>query len=184
MLFARSPRSIFIPFSRPAKIASSLRVKSVRSTSAFLITIDAGHDASSDRPAVVRGLSQRKRIGDGQQNAGRRALLLCVDVSSSCAAAASSVELACALVTPSGGPRRGLSPFTTACLALRYCPACALLPTLCAAARPLTPTCRVTSSCFVGLVFGILWPTAENGRKQRPNLSAYKKGAAMAAKKD
>jgi hypothetical protein len=40
------------------------------------------------------------------------------------------------------------------------------------------------SSCFVALVFGILWPTSGSGMSKRPNLSAYKKGAALETKKD
>ena len=41
--------------------------------------------------------------------------------------------------------------------------------------------CPRTTSCFIALVFGILWPASNSGMNKRPNLSAYKKGAAMAA---
>lgn len=53
-----------------------------------------------------------------------------------------------------------------------------------AATVSLRPTYLAASSCFVALVFGILWPTSNSGMNKRPNLSAYKKGAALRAKKD
>lgn len=48
----------------------------------------------------------------------------------------------------------------------------------------LRHTYLAASSCFVALVFGILWPTSSSGMYKRPNLSAYKKGAALREKKD
>lgn len=42
----------------------------------------------------------------------------------------------------------------------------------------LRTTCLAASSCFIALVFGILWPTRDNGMNKRPKLSAYKKRAA------
>ena len=48
----------------------------------------------------------------------------------------------------------------------------------------LTAANVATSSCFVALVFGILWPTSGSGMSRRPSLSSYKKGAALGTKRD